>query len=677
MKLVRSPNFFHSLLGIAVRMSAIGYSTEDTMEDLLKYYLNVLNAKQRDVDAIRQMHHDIWKESRVYPIIKQHRSGSRVEKQLRISQVGKQSDIDYTFEVTGIEVNCNGHGRSSIYWRTSSVSSAYGKVFVTAEYKEVLQKTDYYSQIFTNEVFEFDEAENNFMLVPRMFKENVVRMSGFDYQKHRETAKSATSPSVPGQGAVNEYDVVPCLRLKEWPSNSEMWKGRVSEDDICILNSKWRQDVVLGTPLFLVPTGNPMSTEREQEFRLSFSQPEIKCFEQITTNVRIYYGLGKYLFKTILAEGDFIDTYHVKTILLWMVEEKSLLDWKNMTPNNFLTMFFDKINSAITNQTIKHFFVADCNIFPKHKVNEEKKVKFKNKMAILNEEISSNIEKLLRYDLKIKATDAGEIVRTGLKALEEELPNDAYVAGYLTRLLSVITFSLCENEVQETLEIAVRRVRKVFQLYKEDKHIGRIIPMVNATLSRMLINASPPQNLSLHDVQVYDVDEVSKKAHFAFEAYHHKEFEKARQIINEIEFGKYKPNGFGISVTSYHKNKLDEQLNFVITALERESKYGKSPRFYLDPFLVIKHLQIQLDHMDQNNISSIQKLLEDLECIVESLSNKEPYLGRLSYKFSGVYLLHGYKNFKLHGVQISLSVPSKYPLGSFNQGMFAGNFNLR
>ena len=170
MKLVRSPNFFHSLLGIAVRMSAIGYSTEDTMEDLLKYYLNVLNAKQRDVDAIRQMHHDIWKESRVYPIIKQHRSGSRVEKQLRISQVGKQSDIDYTFEVTGIEVNCNGHGRSSIYWRTSSVSSAYGKVFVTAEYKEVLQKTDYYSQIFTNEVFEFDEAENNFMLVPRILR---------------------------------------------------------------------------------------------------------------------------------------------------------------------------------------------------------------------------------------------------------------------------------------------------------------------------------------------------------------------------------------------------------------------------------------------------------------------------------------------------------------------------
>ena len=660
-------------------MSTTGYRNEDepTMEDLLKCYLKVLNAKQRDVDAIREMHHDVWKESRIYPIIKQHRSGSRVEKQLRISQVGKQSDIDYTFEVTGIEVNCNADGISNIYWKNSSVAKAYGKVFVTAEYKEVLQKTEYYSQIFNKEVFQFDEAENNFMLVPRKFKENVVRMSGFDYQKDIETTKSATSPSIPGQGAVNEYDVVPCLRLKNWPASCEMWKERVSENDICILNRKWRQDVFLGVPLFLVPTGNPMSAEREQEFRLSFSQPEIKCFEQITTNVRKYYGLGKYLFKTMLAEGDFIDSYHVKTILFWMVEEKNILDWKNMSPNSFLTMFFDKTNSAITNQTIKHFFVADCNIFPKHKIDEEKMVRFKNKMVTLTQDISSNIEKLLRYDLKIKATDAGEILRTGLKALEEELPNDAYVAGYLTRLLSVITFSLYENEIQGTLEIAVRRVRKLFELYQEDKHIGRIIPMVNATLSRMLINALPPQALSQHDVQVYDVDKVSKKAHFAFEAYRHKEFQLAKQIVNETKLCKYKPNGFGISVTSYHKNKLDEQLNFIITALERESKSGKSPRFYLDPFLIIKHMQIQLVHMDQSNISSIPNMLEDLECIVESLSDKEPYLGRLSYKFAGVYLLHGYKKFKLKGIQMSFSVPSKYPLGSFNQGMFAGNFNLR
>ena len=82
-----------------------GISTTKTVGNLLDEYLNVLNAKQRDVDAIRKMHHEIWKESRVYPIIKQHRSGSRVEKQLRISEAGKQSDIDYTFEVTGLEVS--------------------------------------------------------------------------------------------------------------------------------------------------------------------------------------------------------------------------------------------------------------------------------------------------------------------------------------------------------------------------------------------------------------------------------------------------------------------------------------------------------------------------------------------------------------------------------------------
>jgi len=37
--------------------------------------------------------------------------------------------------------------------------------------------------------------------------------------------------------------------------------------------------------------------------------------------------------------------------------------------------------------------------------------------------------------------------------------------------------------------------------------------------------------------------------------------------------------------------------------------------------------------------------LETMEKIVEILSDKEPYLGSLSYKFTGVYLLHGYAKF--------------------------------
>ena len=652
--------------------------TTESMGDLLKSYLKVLNAKQRDVDAIRQMHHEVWKESRVYPIIKQHRSGSRVEKQLRISQMGKQSDIDYTFEVTGVEINSSiADVQSTIYWKTSSISNAYGKIFVTKTYKEELQKMEYHSQIFTNDVFHFDERENNFLLIPKVFKENVVKMSGFDYRKDKSTETSVTSPSIPGQGAVNEYDVVPCLRMKTWPSIAEEWYERDNGSESCF-NSKWRKEIAETVPLFVVPTGNPMSKERDQEFRLSFSQAEIKCFEKITARIRKYYGLGKYLFKTILGSDDVLASYHAKTILLWMAEEKSINDWKKMNPYEYVKEFFEKINKAIEGQTVRHFFLKDCNIFPKHKFNDEKMAKYKEKAAILRLEISSNIQQLLQYDLKIQGTTTGEIVSSGLKVLQEEMNNDAYLGGYLTRLLSVITFSLYENQLQETLEVATNRIRKVFHSYSEEKHIGRIIPMINATLTRMCVDGSSVSPLSLHECKMYNVDKISEKAHLAFEAYYHKEFETARIIITDCERCEYRSNGFGISITSYHKDKLDQQLNFIVSTLERESKNGKSPRFYVDPFLLIKHMRIQLDHMDRVNADMIPNHLIGLESIVEKLSLKEPYLGKLSYKFAGIYLLHGYKNFPLSdSLEINLTVPKKYGLGSLNQRMFAGNFDLR
>ena len=76
---------------------------------LLELYLDELDSWQREVDNIRIMHHDVWKGSRLSPLIKQHRAGSRVEKQTRILPTGGQTDVDYMFEVTGIEVRCNEH----------------------------------------------------------------------------------------------------------------------------------------------------------------------------------------------------------------------------------------------------------------------------------------------------------------------------------------------------------------------------------------------------------------------------------------------------------------------------------------------------------------------------------------------------------------------------------------
>lgn len=129
----------------------------DDFEDinrLLELYLDELDSWQREVDNIRIMHHDVWKGSRLSPLIKQHRAGSRVEKQTRILPTGGQTDVDYMFEVTGIEVRCNEH-QGFIYFkscacqdpgsRKSNMCNTYGRIYVCKSYKLFLESHDVYS----------------------------------------------------------------------------------------------------------------------------------------------------------------------------------------------------------------------------------------------------------------------------------------------------------------------------------------------------------------------------------------------------------------------------------------------------------------------------------------------------------------------------------------------------
>ena len=96
---------------------------------------------------------------------------------------------------------------------------------------------------------------------------------------------------------------------------------------------------------------------------------------------------------------------------------------------------------------------------------------------------------------------------------------------------------------------------------------------------------------------------------------------------------------------------------------------------------MIKHLQVQLKIRKYCNIDNrftLKCCAEELENIVRKLSEREPYIGKLSYKFAAVYLLHGYKQqFEKLNIKLHLTIPDRIGLDSFNQRMFAKNFDLR
>lgn len=608
----------------------------------------------------------------------QHRAGSRVESQTRILQAGKDTDVDYMFELDGIEVNCD-EECTDIYWKPSAESPAFGTVFVQKHYREILEKNN--ADIFTADTFEWNTVENAFNLVPSIFKDNVVKASHFDFTKDKKAP--TTCPSVAGKGIINEYDTVPCLRLKKWPSIASTWNQRGPVLEKFVINSKWKDTIVNTVPLFLVPTGNPLSSNTDKEFRLSFSMAEISCFDRLTQKMRTNYGIAKYVYQQLFPEANcnLLSSYHIKTIFLHMVEDLSEEKWEDMTSLNFIRVFFGEIKSSIQKKNISHYFINACNVYPLHKTSGGKEKyyhdKFLNEMHI----ISKTILELLCSDLEIPndCPTTLEFAVRNIDQLETSDKMERYIAGYLTRLLSMTTFSLHENYLKGQLNEAFDSVRRVLESYKSDKHVRKIINAINIFV--ISIGSRDPILIKLVPNQS-NCQSLSEIAHAAFELYQTKQYDEVETVIQRLDLHKCKPSEIGISITKYHKSyELDSPIHFVIHELEK--RYDSCPRFYIDPLLMINHLKVQLElrklgNMSRSESSRLQQYMKEMEILITQLSDRHPYIGKLSYRFAAVYLMHGYrKQFNELGMTVSLSIPDTFGLDSFNQRKSATNFDLR
>lgn len=649
---------------------------------LLESYLDELDSWQREVDNIRIMHHEVWKGSRLSPLIKQHRAGSRVEKQTRILPTGGQTDVDYMFEVIGIEIRCDGN-QESIYFKSSAcekpdmsksdMCNTYGRIYVSQSYKSALECHDKYRKIFA-EALSFDQDEGAFLLIPTKFKENVVQHCGLDYRRN-EALSSTISPSISGQGALNEYDGVPCLKLSGWPQVATKWKDRQSGSDV-LFDRAWKSKITQSVPLFLVPAGNPTAEDQHTQFRLSFSMVEIACFERLISPMRKMFGIVKYVFKTMFPENNLLSSYHIKTLMLWKIDLTPLEHWKFMKTTEFIKDMMEEIRLALHDKNIPHFFVEDCNIFPIHKATDQNVLEYMTVFQNLPEKLRESVGMLLRQDLNSPLGKIWpDVALSNLQELHEIGPG-AYIAGYLTRLLSVITFSLSENyaKSRQLGEESFEEMKRLFAKYEDDRHVRRIVHMVNSNIRRLDPNNS--RLIRSFDNSSLNMDKMSRLAHEAFEAYSQGDVVLAKNYVRRANSLRQSTNTLdeiGISVTKFHKClHNDKPIQNLIQFLEMENN-GRCPRFYLAPNLLIQHLKIQLEFSSLlSNENALQEEINKLHIIVESLSYKEPYLGRLSYRFAGVYLLKGYDRF-VRDQQLTVLVP--IPFDEFNQRRSAKNFN--
>ena len=122
----------------------------------------------------------------------------------------------------------------------------------------------------------------------------------------------------------------------------------------CVFNGQWKSEIVQRAPIFLVPTGNPMDDEQHLQFRLSFSMVEIACFEQISPPMRKMFGIVKYLFKAMFSGSNLLSSYHVKTLMLWKIDQIPLDDWETMKITDFIKVMMNEIGQTLRTANIPH-----------------------------------------------------------------------------------------------------------------------------------------------------------------------------------------------------------------------------------------------------------------------------------------------------------------------------------
>ncbi|XP_063411863.1 uncharacterized protein LOC134694746 [Mytilus trossulus] len=198
---------------------------------------------------------------------------------------------------------------------------------------------------------------------------NIIASDDFlDYISTKEELNDALSeihgPSL-SHSFFSEIDIVPCLKCHTWPSVAKQWllryrpSGWPSHDIIC---------KVVTEGVLLVPVGSKSSSSEGNplEWRFSFSLSEKLLASSLNHCQFLCYSLLKIFLKQILNKinrvSDKLCSYHMKTVLFWVLEEDQHLCW---IQENLLQCFLSciqRLHYWISCEYIPNYFIPEHNM---------------------------------------------------------------------------------------------------------------------------------------------------------------------------------------------------------------------------------------------------------------------------------------------------------------------------
>ncbi|KAF0311343.1 hypothetical protein FJT64_017798 [Amphibalanus amphitrite] len=165
---------------------------------------------------------------------------------------------------------------------------------------------------------------------------------------------AAVSP--PPDQVPNGLDNVPCLRLRQWPSD-EFFRRHRPQD--------WpppaaRRDI-LQFGVHLVPVGSKFGALSEDEWRLSLSRAEVVAAWHLPNLYRAALIAVKNAKNLLGDEGKGLKSYYVKTTVFWMREQFAADQWQNVT--EAVLVLLERLDSAAAAGSLPCYFWSEIDLF--------------------------------------------------------------------------------------------------------------------------------------------------------------------------------------------------------------------------------------------------------------------------------------------------------------------------
>ncbi|KAL5020642.1 hypothetical protein ScPMuIL_002277 [Solemya velum] len=151
-------------------------------------------------------------------------------------------------------------------------------------------------------------------------------------------------------------DIVPALVVEGWPAPASEWITR---------QRNWPDrkvvEEIIHQGVHLVAKPLPLDPDEEHDFRVSFSLAEIKLAKAMNETQRSTISILKACNK--YAGSEYLISYHIKTSLYWMSENKSVSFWSLDNLSTCVESVLGFLLTSVRRQFLPHYFIREMNLF--------------------------------------------------------------------------------------------------------------------------------------------------------------------------------------------------------------------------------------------------------------------------------------------------------------------------